>query len=98
MATHPLTKFATKDMPGYYKPLSYLRWNNNGSYLAAVGNDKTIRISQFDTSNGSLMSVNLISSSVKISQICWNPQESGRIALCSDEKAIELWDCRGLQI
>jgi len=92
---NPLSKYTCKDIPGYHKSLSYLSWNNNGDYLAAIVNDRSVRISQYDSSNGSILSVNSIPTNVRMTFLCWNPQETGRLAMCSDEKPIEIWDHRG---
>lgn len=95
MSTVDFTKQNLKEVSGYSKSLYQVRWNCDGSYLAAICTDRSVKISQFDGSNTKLVShIQSIPTSLVMTQVSWHPTEPGRLALCSDDKMIEIWDVR----
>ena len=92
--TPNFTKHSLKDVSGYNKQLHHAKWNSDGSYLSVVCGDKSVRISQLEDSVN-LSQIHTIPTSVVASKTCWHPTELGRLAICSDDKLVELWDVRG---
>ena len=69
-----------------------LKWNTDGSFIAAACGDKTVRIGQMD-STGSARSFQTVQS-LAVANLCWHPSDLNRFAFASDEKYIEVWDVR----
>jgi WD40 repeat protein len=89
------SKFSLRDVPGYSKALYCTKWNKEGSHLAAISGDRSVKISSFNPGNSNLEIISTLPTSYTMSQLCWHPYESNRLALCSDDKSIEIWDIRG---
>jgi WD40 repeat protein len=83
-----------KDINIHTKPVVDLKWNNDGSYIGSISSDRSIKISQLDSSGGAKVS-HTIPTNVHYSLICWNPANNSRFALIGDERTVELWDVRG---
>jgi WD40 repeat protein len=89
------SKFSLRDIPGYNKALYCTKWNKEGSHLGAISGDRSVKISSFNPGSSSLEIISTLPTSCTMSQLCWHPYESNRLALCSDDKSIEIWDIRG---
>jgi WD40 repeat protein len=93
-------KYSTKEILGYQKSLYSIKWNNEGNFLAVISGDRSVKISQFhnnalaSSSSNPLEIVQNIPTSQTMSQVCWHPCDSSRLSLCSEDKAVELWDLR----
>jgi WD40 repeat protein len=87
-------KHSSKDVGGYSKMMSEIKWNREGNYLGMISSDKSAKVGQLDKS-GSFQNVHSIPTNASFFQLCWNPQDDSRLALCGDDKAVELWDVRG---
>jgi WD40 repeat protein len=88
------TKYSVRDLAGYHKGLYCIKWNKDGDYLAAISGDRSVRVSQFNPSTTNAEIIHTIPTPTTMAQLCWNPQESGRLAVCNDDKPVELWDIR----
>ena len=89
-------KYSLKEVTGYHKPLYQIRWNKDGTFLAAISSDRSVKISQCDVSNANKMisHIQSIPTTLTMSQVAWHPIETNRLALCSDDKMVEIWDVR----
>jgi WD40 repeat protein len=92
------SKYSIKDLSGYHKGLYCIKWNKDGEYLAAVSGDRSVRICQFNPTSSNAEIVHTIPTPATMHQVCWHPQENMRLALCNDDKPVELWDIRGLSL
>mmetsp|Transcript_27530 Transcript_27530/g.60950 ORF Transcript_27530/g.60950 Transcript_27530/m.60950 type:complete len:309 (+) Transcript_27530:156-1082(+) len=87
-------RHTTKDVPGYTKAVHDLKWNREGNFLGMVSADKTVKIGQLDRS-GAFQNVHSIPNSSQMIQLCWHSNEDSRLAICGDDKNVEIWDVRG---
>lgn len=93
-------QYAIRELMGYQKGLYGIRWNKDGEYLGAICGDRSVRIAQLTptTSLNNVEIIHTIPTSSTMSQLCWSSVDSQRLALCSDDKLIELWDIRGIHV
>lgn len=88
------TSFTSKDIAGYTSMIYDLKWNSDGNYLACILKEKTVKIGQLDNNNGFFQNIHNIPNSTQMSQLCWNPTDQQRLAICGEDKYVELWDVR----
>ena len=77
----------------HLKPISDLKWNVDGDFLATVSKDKTTKISALK-SDGSLKLVHTVPSSLMPLKIAWHPTTTNCFAVAGDDTNIDLWDVR----
>lgn len=75
------------------KPVSDLKWNISGEYLASVSKDKTTKICALK-GDGSLKLVHTVPSSLMPVKIAWHPKVSNCFAVAGDDKNVDIWDVR----
>ncbi len=84
----------TKDINSYSKVLYHVRWNCDGTFISAISADRSVKIHALDVKSLSLAMIQSIPTIVTMAQVCWHPQEPGKLALCGDDKAVEFWDVK----
>lgn len=82
-----------KDINFHSKAIVDVRWSYDGLYLASSSHDRTVRVSQLDSS-GSLKSLQVIPTTPPRSGVVWNPAESSRFLISGEDKFVDLWDVR----
>ena len=92
--TTSFTSFTSKDIAGYTNRIYDLKWNTDGNYLACLSHENTVKIGQLDNNNGNYQNIHNIPNSTKIAQLCWNPTDHQRLAICGEDKYVGLWDVR----
>lgn len=92
--TTSFSSFTSKDIAGYENKIFDLKWNAEGNYLACVLDKKIVKIGQLDNNNGNYQNIHNISCQSQIAQLCWNPMDQQRLAICGEDKFVELWDVR----
>lgn len=95
MSSNDYSSYQIKDVSGFSKMLFHLKWNTDGSYLASICGDRTVRINSLEENSGNLSAIQTIPTQVLMTQVSWNPKNNSRLAICSDDKLVELWDVRG---
>jgi WD40 repeat protein len=90
-------RHTTKEVPGYTKAIHDLKWNREGNFLGMVSADKTVKIGQLDRS-GQFQNVHSIPNSSQMTQLCWHSTEDSRLAICGDDKNVEIWDVRASRV
>lgn len=75
------------------KPVSDLKWNSTGEYLATVSKDKTTKICAL-RGDGTMKLVHTVPSSLMPVKIAWHPTISNCFAVAGDDKNVDIWDVR----
>ncbi len=100
MSSQSFSRNYARDISSINKMLYHIAWNCDGTYLAGTASDRSVRVYQLDNLESkpmmasSLQSVHSIPTSQIMTKLAWHPFESGRIAICGDDKTIEIWDVR----
>lgn len=80
-----------KDLSNHHsKAVLHLRWSGDGSYLSSASNDKTVKLTQVDTTGVAKVAQTI---SYIANQVAWHPQDQ-RFLLSGDDKSMEVWDVR----
>lgn len=96
-STCPFSSYHIRDITGYSKSLYHCAWSCNGDYLSVICGDKNVHISQLDIRKGALPTlqpIHTISTNSIMARTAWHPFENNRLAICGDEKFVEIWDVR----
>lgn len=86
-------RFSAKDVVGHARKVTFVNWNNEGKHFSVVSQDNNVRIGQLEAS-GTTKNVHTIPLTSGGATTCWNPAVDNRLAICSDDKTIDLWDVR----
>lgn len=95
--TFNLLRHTIRDISGYHKALHHAWWNCDGTYLGVISADRTVRISQVDATPNkpiALQSIHSIPTGELVEKLAWHPTDSQRLAFCSHEKTVEIWEVR----
>lgn len=82
------------ECPGLHtRPLTDLKWNRDGDFLASVSKDKTTKVSALKP-DGSLKLVHTVPSSHMPAKLSWHPLLPICFAVCGEDKNVDIWDVR----
>lgn len=86
-------RYVSKEVSGHLKTIFDIKWNKEGNYLSIISSEKSVKISQLG-STGQASTVHNIPCTSVMAQTVWHPSMESRLAMCGDDKAVEIWDVR----
>eukprot|EP01038_Epipyxis_sp_PR26KG_P009553 gene9553-12866_t len=89
--------YSQTDINVHSKYILDMKWNSDGSYIASLSADNSLKINQIDASTAAAKVVQVmpIQKVYDYGLLCWHPTENNKISVVGDtNKYIEFWDVK----